>query len=397
MDQINQTNQANQSQSHAEHPVAKYVKETKKQGVSKEQIIKNLTDAGWRVEQILEIIVDHFPTESVTPVPKGIAGRTAEQSIISVRGLSKKYDKNFLALDNVSLEIKPGIITALLGPNGAGKTTLVKILTTLLQPTSGQAVVAGFDVVRNAQQLRSAIGLAGQYAAVDEILTGRENLEMVGKLYHLTSGAASRRAAELLEEFDMTEFADKTARTYSGGMRRRLDLAASLIIKPKVLFLDEPTTGLDPRSRFIMWDIIRDLVAQGTTLLLTTQYLEEADQLAQYIFVIDHGHIIAQGTSDGLKQKVGGNFLELHMTNHSQADEAAELIKDLGDSAPAVNSGNGIITMSSNGGTAVIAEVVRRLDAKYMKISDVILRRPSLDDVFMKLTGHTAEEETVRK
>lgn len=311
-------------------------------------------------------------------------------SIIQVNGLSKAFAK-VQALDQVSLSVKKGSVTALLGPNGAGKTTLVRILTTLLSPSAGSATIDGLDVIQDAQQLRSIIGLAGQYAAVDEFLTGRENLEMVGRLYQLSATAAKTRATELLIQFNLQDAANRPLKTYSGGMRRRLDLAASLVIKPKVLFLDEPTTGLDPRSRFALWNVIRDLVAGGTTVLLTTQYLEEADQLAHQIFVIDHGKIIAQGTPDELKKQVGGEVLELHVTNHQDAPKAAELITQFGSGEPVSDTSSGIVTMSTAGGASVLVDVVRQLDAANMKLLDITLRRPSLDDVFMKLTGHQAE------
>ena len=357
--------------------------------MSHEQIVSELTAAGWQVEQILEAVMKRVVP---VPVPGAAPNKMVSDTIISVSGITKSYDHKTKALDNVSLQVKRGSVTALLGPNGAGKTTLVRILTTLLSPTSGQATVAGFDVVHQAQQLRSAIGLAGQYAAVDAILTGRENLEMVGRLYHLSKEQAKARAAELLKQFHLEDAGDRAAQTYSGGMRRRLDLAASLIMKPQILFLDEPTTGLDPRSRFDMWNVIRELVEGGTTVLLTTQYLEEADQLADYIFVIDHGHIIAQGTADQLKKQVGGDVLELHLTDHHAAGKVAASIKHFGDQAPEASNTSGIITMPTSKGAQVLVEVVRELDTQKVKLSDVMLRRPSLDDVFMKLTGHGAEE-----
>lgn len=314
----------------------------------------------------------------------------SEEHSIQVTSVSKSFGKVH-ALEKVSLQVKTGSVTALLGPNGAGKTTLVKILTTLSTPDEGSVRVAGLDAVKDAQQLRSVIGLAGQYAAVDEILSGRENLEMVARLYQLSQRDSKTRATELLKQFNLEDAADRTLKTYSGGMRRRLDLAASLVIKPKVLFLDEPTTGLDPRSRFGMWNVIRELVKSGTTVLLTTQYLEEADQLADAIFVIDRGHIIAQGTPDELKRKVGGEVLELHVAKHEEAQKVAEVIKPLGTEAPVVDEETGIVTMSTPTGTSVLVEGIRRLDAAHLSILDVTLRRPSLDDVFMKLTGHQAE------
>lgn len=348
--------------------------------MSNEQIIASLRTAGWQVEEIFDIVMRHVQAPVV---------RHAE-SMISVNNISKIFDKN-KALDNVNLEVKKGTVTALLGPNGAGKTTLVRILTTLLEPTGGKATVAGFDVVADAQKLRGSIGLTGQYAAVDEILTGRENLVMVGRLYHLSDLEAHRRAQELLKQLELEDAADRPAKTYSGGMRRRLDLAASLIMRPKMLFLDEPTTGLDPRSRFSLWNVIRDLVEQGTTVLLTTQYLEEADQLAHYIFVIDHGRIIAQGTADELKRQTGGDVLELHLTDHNKATEAADLVREFGDGEPHATPSNGTVVMPTDKGASILVDVVRKLDNAGLKLSDVMLRRPSLDDVFMKLTGHGAE------
>jgi ABC-2 type transport system ATP-binding protein len=371
-----------------EHQLTSYIKEARKQGMTHEQIVDALTKAGWRMHEILEVVLEHPIAPAAAQAPAAAASMDA---IISVRGVSKSYGK-VTALDDVSLDVKRGTVTAVLGPNGAGKTTLVRILTTLLQATAGHATVSGYDVVRDAQQLRSAIGLAGQYAAIDEILTGRENLEMVGRLYHLKPAEAKKRATELLGQFELDDAADRSAKTYSGGMRRRLDLAASLVNRPKMLFLDEPTTGLDPRSRFALWGIIRDLVADGTTVLLTTQYLEEADQLAQYIFVIDHGRIIAQGTANELKRQVGGDVLELHVADRSQAGKAAAIIKRFGNGEePQVNPNTGIITMPAPGGASILVDVVRELDSNRLKISDIILRRPSLDDVFMKLTGHATE------
>ena len=295
------------------------------------------------------------------------------------------------AVDGVDLAAPAGTVLGLLGPDGAGKTTIVRILTTLLDPDGGSAQVAGFDVVRDAEALRSVIGLAGQYAAVDENLTGRENLDLVGRLYHLGKSEARRRADEMLERFELTEAANRTVKTYSGGMRRRLDLGASLIGRPQVLFLDEPTTGLDPRSRFGLWDVIRELVNDGTTLLLTTQYLEEADRLADHIAVIDGGRVIAEGTSDELKSRVGGDLLALRVADRSRVAEAAATIADLGSGAPQVVAESGEVSLPVREGASVLAEVVRRLDAAGLEISDLALGRPSLDDVFLALTGHVTE------
>ncbi len=360
--------------------IALYVQEARARNMNDEQIMLALLGAGWRVNDVVDIIAS--PARALST-----------ENIVEVRNLSKNYGgkTKVQALDNISLNVKKGGVTAILGPNGAGKTTLVRTLATLLKPTSGTAVVAGFNVVEDAQALRSVIGLAGQYAAVDEILTGRENLEMVCRLYHLNKAQTKVRVAELLKEFNLEEAADRTLKTYSGGMRRRLDLAASLVIRPKVLFLDEPTTGLDPQSRFALWDVIRDLVEGGTTVLLTTQYMEEADQLANYIFVIDHGHIIAQGTPNELKNQTGGDVLELHVTEHTNAAKAGELIKQFGQGEPHIDRDRGIVTMPVSGGAGVLVNVVRALDEVNIKLTDIMLRRPSLDDVFIKLTGHSTQ------
>ncbi len=359
-----------------------YITDARSRGMTNEQIIQELIAAGWHVHEVVDFILDRKPPQ--------LQGESKTSAVIKVSGVSKLY-KDLKALDNVSLEIEPGKVTALLGPNGAGKTTLVRIMATLLAPSSGTVTVADLDVVKDAQRLRSVIGLAGQYAAVDEILTGRENLEMFGRLYHLSIPDARTRATELLRRFNLEDAGDRVLKTYSGGMRRRLDLAASLIISPKVLFLDEPTTGLDPRSRFDLWNVIRELVADGTTVLLTTQYMEEADQLASHIFVIDHGRIITEGTPDELKKQIGGDILELHLLNHADATKAAEIIKQFGTDAPHVDIGTGIVTIPVSGGASILVDVVRKLDIAQLKLVDVMLRRPSLDDVFMKLTGHATE------
>lgn len=369
----------------ANHPLISYVEEARNRGMSSKQIIDTLTSTGWQVHDLTSIFLDHIEVSREPLIPE------SSENIVTVRNVSKIYNKTIKALDNVSLDVKKGSVTALLGPNGAGKTTLVRILATLLTPEHGTARVAGFDVVRDAQELRSVIGLAGQYAAVDETLTGRENLEMVARLYHLSPSASRRRAEELLHQFNLDDAGDRVLKTYSGGMRRRLDLAASLVIRPQILFLDEPTTGLDPRGRFMLWHVIRELVKDGTTVLLTTQYLEEADQLAHKIFVIDHGHIIAQGTADELKKQVGGDVLEIHVTDQDMANEASSLIAQFGSEAPRIDPDTNLITMPISGGATVLIDAVRELDGGNIKISDIVLRRPSLDDVFMSLTGHSAQ------
>ncbi|HZD81026.1 MAG TPA: ATP-binding cassette domain-containing protein [Actinomycetota bacterium] len=311
---------------------------------------------------------------------------------IWAQGIRKRFGE-VQALDGVDLRVEPGTVLGLLGPNGAGKTTMVRILTTLLAPDEGRAVVAGHDVIREAEALRRSIGLAGQAAAIDENLTGLENVEMVGRLYHLPRAEAHRRAGQLLERFELTGAANRPARTYSGGMRRRLDLGASLVGRPEVLFLDEPTTGLDPRSRIGMWDVIRELVHDGTTLLLTTQYLEEADRLTDHIVVIDVGKVIAEGTADELKRRVGGEVLALRVADRSRVAEAAGAVLGLGPGGGQADNNTGEIAVPVGAeGTAILTEAVRRLDSAGIELADIGLRRPTLDDVFLALTGHAAEE-----
>jgi len=311
---------------------------------------------------------------------------------IEAEGLVKKYG-SVVALDGLDLSVPQGTVMGLLGPNGAGKTTAVRVFTTLLTPDSGRARVAGLDVVADARKLRGMIGLSGQYAAVDEHLTGFENLDMVGRLYGFTSKASRGRARELLARFDLEEAADRPVKGYSGGMRRRLDLAGALVAQPPVLFLDEPTTGLDPRSRIGMWDVISELVAAGSTLLLTTQYLEEADHLASTIAVIDHGKVIARGTSDDLKNQVGGERLELTVSTPADIDSARESLAPIASGEITVDQASRRLTVPVTGGASALMESLRRLDADAVKVLDVGLRRPSLDDVFLTLTGHAAEEE----
>jgi ABC-2 type transport system ATP-binding protein len=298
------------------------------------------------------------------------------------------------ALRGIDLSVPRGTVLGVLGPNGAGKTTAVRILTTLLLPDGGRALVEGRDVVRDAAAVRRSIGLAGQSAAIQEELTGRENLEIIGRLYHLSWPQARQRATELLEQFVLSDAADRAAKNYSGGMQRRLDLAASLVGHPKVLFLDEPTTGLDPRSRLGMWDIIRSLVADGTTLLLTTQYLDEADELADEIVVIDHGEVIAAGTAEELKGRVGGDVVEFTVPDRNRIGDAVAAVVKIGESEPLADAETGMVSIRvGSRGSDALVETVRALDAASLETRGLAMRRPSLDDVFLALTGHAAEEE----
>jgi ABC-2 type transport system ATP-binding protein len=293
------------------------------------------------------------------------------------------------ALSGVDLYARAGSVLGLLGPNGAGKTTAVRILTTLLKPDKGSARVAGFDVVREPARVRAQIGLAGQYAAVDENLSGSENLEMVGRLYHLGRRPSRQRAAELLDYFDLAEAGKRLVRTYSGGMRRRLDLAAALVARPPILFLDEPTTGLDLRSRITLWNALESLVSEGTTVLLTTQYLDEADRLAHKIAVVDHGAVIAEGTPEELKRQVGGDRLEIRLADGSSVPAALTALTGLGDGAPSALDGGVSMPVAGGGG---VADAVRALDAAGIAIGDIATRRPTLDDVFLNLTGRSLRE-----
>ena len=307
-----------------------------------------------------------------------------------------KHFGDVKALDGVSIAAESGKVLGLLGPNGAGKTTLVRILATLLKPDKGIVKVGGIDVLRHKQRVREIIGLAGQNAAVDEILTGRENLVMVGELYHMSRAQAKQRAAELLDQFALTDAADRSTKTYSGGMRRRLDLAASIVARPNILFLDEPTTGLDARGRIAMWDTIRNLVSVGTTLLLTTQYLEEADELADQIVVIDHGRVIAEGTANELKANMAADFIDITVADPLQTAHASSLLKSLSTETPQSDDQRGHLVLAVENGAQSVAEVVRLLDGENIHIAELNVRQPTLNDVFLSITGEEIVEEKTK-
>ena len=313
-------------------------------------------------------------------------------NMIEAVGLTKHY-KDVVALDGLDLTVPEGTVLGLLGPNGAGKTTAVRVLSTLLEPDGGTALVAGIDVAKDPQAVRKSIGLSGQSAAVDEYLTGYENLDMVGRLYHMGKTESRARARELLAQFDLSDAGDRPVKTYSGGMRRRLDLAAALVARPKVLFMDEPTTGLDPRSRSTMWEVIRGLVHDGATLLLTTQYLEEADRLADEIVVIDEGKAIARGRADELKAQVGGERIELVVTSEAQVQPARTILREIAIGEVVIDEQTRTLTAPVVDGATSLMTALRRLDTERIAVLDVGLRRPTLDDVFLTLTGHAAEKD----
>ncbi|WP_197319616.1 ATP-binding cassette domain-containing protein [Saccharomonospora sp. NB11] len=311
---------------------------------------------------------------------------------VRARGVVKTYGST-RALNGVDLDIPTGQVLGLLGPNGAGKTTMVRVLTTLLRPDAGEATVAGHDVLTEPDAVRQNIGVSGQYAAVDENLTGAENLYLIGRLYGLSKREAKDRARELLDRFALTDAGDRSAKGYSGGMRRRLDLAGALVAEPRVVVLDEPTTGLDPRGRLGMWEVIEQLVATGATVLLTTQYLEEADRLADTIVVIDKGRVIARGTADELKDQIGGERLELVVGQDTDLEPVVRVLKEVGTSEPVLDEHTGSVSVFVDTGASALVEALRKLDARDVALADVALHRPTLDDVFLSLTGRATEED----
>ena len=316
--------------------------------------------------------------------------KISEENAIVVKGLRKAF-KELTVLDSIDFAVKKGTVLALLGPNGAGKTTTINILSTLLLPDSGQAIINGFDVVKEAEKVRNLIGLTGQYAALDEYLTGKENLHMIGRLYRLSYQDIKQRTQELLELFDLVEAAGRAVKTYSGGMHRRLDLAVSLIASPPVIFLDEPTTGLDPRSRLMMWDTIKQLVSKGITILLTTQDMDEADELADRIVVINGGKIIAEGTSDELKQRIGSERLEITVAAESNFEKAKKAIED--DNSLRLDDKMRTLSLVTKGGVNQLKQVLSRLDKAGIEVENISFRSPTLDDVFLTLTGHTCNDQ----
>lgn len=361
-----------------------YLRDARAAGLDSRTIGRALAEAGWQIGDVLEEIMG-----LVTPAGRQRTTSAPGRPAIFVQNLKKSFG-SVQALDDISFSVQPGTVLALLGPNGAGKTTLVRILSTLLKPDAGWAMLYGHAVASEAAYLRGIIGLTGQFAAIDGNLTGRENIELVGRLYHLAAAEAKDRTKLLLEQFDLSTSADRPAKTYSGGMKRRLDLAASLVGQPALLFLDEPTTGLDPPGRNRLWQMINERVAEGTTVLLTTQYMDEAEHLADQIVVLDRGQIIAQGTAAELKKQVGGDVLELHLADHAQLEEAVVSVAPLGTAQPQLDAETGRLILPISGGARVLTEAVRRLDNAGINIADAVLRRPSLDDVFVALTGHRA-------